>query len=352
MWSRDIISGKQKGAAASLSRLLFSFLSVVYSLIIRCRNCCYDLGIFSSQKISIPVISIGNITVGGTGKTPMVIWVSRQLQRMGKKVALVSRGYKSQETGENDEMVILKNALPNIILISNSNRVEGGNEAIKQGADIVVLDDGMQHRRISRDLNIVMLDATCPFGYDWILPRGLLREPLRGLKRSDAIVLSRSDLVSENDKQSIYDKIKSHISDSSLVVAESQHQPVGLIDQQGEILGLDAINGKNILAFCGIGHPDGFIETLKKYGANVIESRYFADHYHYRTLDVEQVNQLSRDHQVDFIVTTEKDWVKIEQLSGVARDKILWLKIELDISSGQEQLLEQINHLWPNSMTP
>ncbi|MBN2375206.1 MAG: tetraacyldisaccharide 4'-kinase, partial [Sedimentisphaerales bacterium] len=168
---KSIISGEAEGVFARVLRMILTVGAWAYSLIIRFRNRLYDMGWLKSYKLPVPVICVGNITTGGTGKTPVVEFLGGYLQKRGVKVALLSRGYQAQSGGDNDEISILRERLAGVTMVIDSDRVRGGRRAIAEhGAEVLLLDDGFQHRRLKRDLDIVLIDCTCPFGYGWLLP--------------------------------------------------------------------------------------------------------------------------------------------------------------------------------------
>ncbi len=335
-----ILSGEEKSLAANLIRCLLRALSWLYLGIINLRNILYDIGLLHSSHVTAPVICIGNITAGGTGKTPMVVHITRYLQDKGLKVAVVARGYKSintnSQSGDNDEMLLLRNLIPGAILIANSDRAKGARQAIIQGANVILMDDGFQHRKLARDLDIVLIDCTNPFGYGYILPRGLLREPVRALKRAGGIVLTRAD----NDSMIEFININP--------IAASIHKPSELINTNGQNTPLGSIAGKKVAAFCGIGNPNSFFTTLGNMKAEVFPLA-FTDHAPYNTESLHQIKQLAADNDVDYIVTTEKDWVKLAPMAELAiidtpKTPLLYTKIQLKILNGEEKLHELIDN--------
>ena len=343
---QKIISGEKKGAVAELVRLLLYVQAVaVYKPIINLRNRLYDKQWLKSYRLGVPVICVGNITAGGTGKTPMVVSLCRYLLQHGKKVALLSRGYKGSNKTGNDEIQMLRQTLPEVPVVIDPDRVRGGREAIeKYHPDIIVLDDGFQHRRLRRDLDIVMIDCTCPFGYEALLPRGLLREPLEQLRRADAIVLSRADLISTDELNAIKNRLNA--GETGKLITCCRHQPKALFRSDDEEIPLSQLSGRKVAAFCGIGNPESFPATLNQLGAKVIARKFLPDHINYNETIVSQLSQWRRDCGADWLMTTHKDWVKLRRFSAV-RDwrELHWLKIELDVTEGREQLGRKINEI-------
>jgi tetraacyldisaccharide 4'-kinase len=173
------------------------------------RNRLFDWGWKRTHQADVPVVSVGNITTGGTGKTPLVAFLANWFQDQGQKPAILSRGYRAVDGGPNDEKLVLDLLCPGIMHLQNPDRVASARHAVTaQQVQVLVLDDGFQHRRLARDLDLVLIDATCPWGYGAVLPRGLLREPRSGMKRADLAIITRADQVSEADRRRIQDEIQ------------------------------------------------------------------------------------------------------------------------------------------------
>src|SRR5262249_6755218 len=194
---RELVSGQRRGIKAGLLRAGLRIAETPYSLAMRTRNLWYNLG-QSSSRVEAKVISVGNLTLGGTGKTPMVEWLGRWFRKRGVRVAIVSRGYGAEDGVLNDEALELEQKLPDVPHLQNADRVAASRVAIEEFASqVILLDDAFQHRRIARDLDIVLLDALEPFGFDHVFPRGTLREPLEGLARASFVVLTRADMAGD-----------------------------------------------------------------------------------------------------------------------------------------------------------
>jgi tetraacyldisaccharide 4'-kinase len=328
-----------RGTLGATLRTLLRPASWVYGGIGAMRRRAYGMGLLRTHKLPIPVLSIGNITAGGTGKTPMVEWVVRALQKIGHTPAILSRGYGGLEGGQNDEALILSANLPGIIHIANPNRVEGGQKALEAGADCLVLDDGFQHMRLHRDLNIVLIDALNPFGGGAILPSGLLREPLGAIRAADAIVITHADAVEPATLQAIRDQLKARCGET--LIAEAAHRPTGLDGPDGATLTPDAMRGKKVFLFCGIGNPDGFHGSIRRLGAEIVGARNFQDHHAYTPNDLREVVDAAREAGAEMMVTTQKDTVKIPLL--MKQTLPAWvLRIEFDIRVGDDYLLDLI----------
>ena len=313
--------------------------SKVYSDVLRHRRWNYNKGLYKSHAVDAPVICVGNMTTGGTGKTPMVAWVARQLQQIGRRPAIVTRGYKARG-GKSDEAEML-DALCDCPIVVNANRVAGARTAIVAGADAVILDDGFQHRHLRRDLDIVLIDALNPFGYDHVLPRGLLREPLSALKDAHAVILTRSDLIAPKPLADLRQRLEQLAPQASLHLAV--HRPIGGIDETGGEVELAALTGEPALAFCGLGNPEAFFATLRQIGAKVVSRIDFDDHVEYTPELAQKINAQADQHDAKILLTTQKDAVK---LGGLQFDRPLrQLVVTIEIVDGEPALLERIGEV-------
>jgi len=332
------------------------FLSGVYFLLLSLRNFFYTVRILKSHDIKkefpkAGVIGIGNITVGGTGKTPWTIYLADRISKSGKKVAILSRGYGRKSFGQiilneknkckktwwevGDEPYLMATKLNGIPIIVNSDRVEAGRWAIQNTqAEILILDDGFQNKSLKKNLEIVIIDATNPFGNFKLLPAGILREPIKNLKRADLVILNKID------QSSSIDKLCSYLNDvSKTPVIESRYQESHFVDVfSEEILPIEKIRGRRILAFCGIANPDSFVETLKQSQILVVGTKFFPDHYLYKQKDLLELIEEGLNQKIDFLVTTEKDKVRLPKI--ILKIPIYALIIEVKISKGEE-ILEQ-----------
>lgn len=332
---REIVSGRRTDLVASFWRGLLWIAEAPYSLAMRARNGCFDREWFSIAKVDAPVISIGNLTLGGTGKTPLVEWIARWFRREDVRVAVVSRGYGAEAGAANDEAKQLEQRMPDVPHLEDPDRRAAASLAIEELAtQVVLLDDAFQHRQLHRDLDIVLLDATDPFGCDHVFPRGLLREPLAGLARADVIILSRADLVDEDRRAEIRRTIALYAS-ANAIVAEAVHRPKSLIGARDERLGIESLVGKKVAAFCGLGNPAAFRRTLESCGCEVVAWKEYPDHHAYSRSDIEELARWVAPLEVEAVVCTHKDLVKIE-LSSIGKVPLLALSIELEFTSGEE----------------
>jgi len=311
-------------------RFPFTFLAWVYGAVIRLRLLSYALGLLPKIHVDCRVISIGNITVGGTGKTPMTIYLAEQWRKRGAKVGIVSRGYgrkkkdavlvvsdgmnlleKAEAVG--DEPVLMAKRLVDIPIVVAADRHQGCQRLLDDfKVDLILLDDGFQHIRMHRDFNILLIDATKPFGNKRLLPRGRLREPVSEIRRADCIVITRSDLA-EN-----LPLLNTQLECFGLPILKSHFQASALLDLSTGILHpLDVLKNRLILAFCGIGNPTPFFKQLIDLGAELKETQVFQDHHDYEIEDVLRLTRRAGRAGIHLLVTTEKDAVKILALKGI-----------------------------------
>ncbi len=332
----NLASGRSRGPLAAAARAGLSLAAIPYRLGVAARNAAFDHRWKRIHRVERPVISVGNITLGGTGKTPTVEWIARRLRQHNLRVAVISRGYKSTQ-GLNDEGLVLDQNLPDVPHLQDHDRVRLARIAIDElDAQVLVLDDGFQHRRLARDLDIVLLDALCPFGHRRLFPRGLLREPIQSLTRANIVILSRANLIDPAARAAIRAAAERR---RPLAWAEAAHQPRDLVDHLGQSAPLASIGGLRIAAFCGIGNPHGFRKTLETTGVEPIAFRAFPDHHPYTRADVADLAQWVRDQGADLALTTQKDLVKL-RVPNLGPAPLRALRIGLVFLSGQE-LVEQ-----------
>lgn len=341
----EVISGRRKGCWAALIRLFLSAWTPLYRWTIAIRNRRFDRAKENQssliKSVGVPVISVGNLTTGGTGKTPFVVYVCELIASFGLKVAIVSRGYGS-EAGKvaNDEAMELAFRLPTVPHVQSPDRFRAAQTAIQDhGAQVVVLDDGFQHRQLHRDLDIVLIDCTNPFGYDRLLPRGLLREPLSSLGRCQVIVLTRCELVSEPIRQELANQINRLNSDALIV--STRTVPSGWFQFDGSKYPLNHLSGRVSFSFCGIGNPGAFFATLGRLGLEVLGNRCFPDHYHFSRQDLEQIGSIAKDSGATAIICTHKDLVKVQEieLNGLP---VYCLMIETELMIGREEFIKRV----------
>jgi tetraacyldisaccharide 4'-kinase len=333
---RNLISGQARGLWPSLVRGGLRLASLPYGWAVGVRNQLYERGWKGSHRAPVAVVSVGNLTLGGTGKTPCVEYVARLYRQQELRVAILSRGYGSGE-GRNDEALVLEENLPDVPHLQGADRVGLAMTAVEElESEILILDDGFQHRRLKRDLDLVLVDATNPWGHGYLFPRGLLREPPRSLQRAGVVLLTRCDQVDERTRGRIQERIGSCAPNAP--VALTTHKPTELHNSEHTRASLQALTTRPVAAFCGIGNPHAFRQTLADLGAELSAFRIFPDHHAYTRADVEDLRGWAgRQANECIIVTTQKDLVKLRltQLGGRA----LWaLRICLHVEAGQETL--------------
>jgi tetraacyldisaccharide 4'-kinase len=342
---RDIVSGRRRGAGAIALRGVLRVAECFYAAAVRRRNGRYDRGAAAAHRVGVPVVSVGNLTLGGTGKTPLVEWLAGWFLARGVRTAVVSRGYGAAAGEQNDEARELRRLLPDVPHVQNADRVAAAQEAIRAfDAQLVVLDDGFQHRRIARDLDIVLLDALEPFGFGHVFPRGTLREPVGGLRRAGAVVLSRADLLDSAQRADVWRTVRLHA--PTAIRAEAVHAPRMLISTDGQQMPLDAIRGQSVAAFCGIGNPAGFRHTLETCRCRVAGFREFPDHHRFTSKDIDLLAEWSHGLGVSAMVCTCKDLVKLqtERIAG----RPLWaVRIEMEFTTGRELLESRLKSMSP-----
>ncbi len=340
---RDLVSGRRRGAGAAMLRVGLRGVEVPYTLAVAWRNRRYDSGRAAVHRVPVPVVSVGNLTLGGTGKTPMVQWIARWLRGRGQRVTLVSRGYGAQAGAVNDEALELEQNLPDVPHVENPDRVAAARLAVEElDCQLIVLDDAFQHRRIHRDLDVVMLDALEPFGFGHVFPRGTLREPLRGLRRADVVVLSRADLLEPDERARVHEQVRRHAPEA--VWAEVMHAPQRLLSSSGETRPLDTLRDEPVAAFCGIGNPAGFRHTLERCACRAVAFREFPDHHRYGRADVESLADWADRLDVAAVVCTHKDLVKLS-VEGLGRHPLWAVTIGIEFLTGQAEMEARLDDL-------
>ena len=311
-------------------------LSLLYALIVTLRNLLFGCGIKSVIEVPVPVISVGNITTGGTGKTPMVAWIAKWLRDRNKRVTLLSRGYGGIDGGPNDEALELYRRLPDVPHLQNPDRVASAFTAVEElDSEVLVLDDGFQHRRLGRNLNLLLIDATCPFGFGYVLPRGLMREPMRAMRRADLIVITRVVSVDTEQVTRIEQRIAAVCGDTPIV--KVSHQPTRLVNSSGNQLPIESLRGRNIATFCAIGNPMAFEGSIERMGAQVVESRRFPDHHVFTQDDINSLESMMNECDAEILICTCKDLVKVG-VDQIADYEIWAVEIEVSLQSGEDTL--------------
>lgn len=333
---RDLVSGKQRGLWSTLKRCGLRVAEVPYTAGVVFRNWRFNSGARASTKVGVPVISVGNLTVGGTGKTPMVEYLAKFFRQCELRVAIISRGYGAEDGAVNDEALELEQKLPDVPHLQNPNRVEAAQIAIEElETQVILLDDAFQHRQIARDLDIVLLDALEPFGYGHLLPRGTLREPIAGLARADVVVLTRAELLSTDERAALRQRVERYRRD--VIWAEATHAPQTLLSSTGEQAPITSLARQRVAAFCGIGNPAGFRHTIAACGYDLVELREFPDHHLYSSEDVQSLKDWADKLDVAAVLCTCKDMVKLS-LPRMGRRPLWAISIGMELTSGSTAL--------------
>ncbi|MBF0504574.1 MAG: tetraacyldisaccharide 4'-kinase [Candidatus Omnitrophica bacterium] len=332
-----------KGERNSFFALLITYLllpwTLIYALGVFCHRNFYRLrGAYKAPK---PVISIGNITVGGTGKTPLVIWLARHLQDKGYKSVILTRGYMASGAKDSDEADMFNEQIPYIPVLKGADRVANIKKSLGVlPVDVFICDDAFQHWPLRRDLNIVTIDAVNPFGRGYLLPAGILREGLSALKRADVIVLTKTD--GTNNVQALSAKLKK-INARALIV-ESLHKGGDAVDVFGkDALPVDFLKNIPVAGFCAIGDPVSFVSELKNSGARIMGVFTYRDHHIYHQKDIQGMVDFCRAQTVPILVTTHKDAVKLHKFKGLFNGlRLVYIPIQLEITKGSDEFIQKI----------
>ena len=359
-------------------RVLLGFLkavSCVFALVVASRYFLYRIGVLRRFPLGIQVISIGNVTAGGTGKTPVTEIFARTLAAEGRKVAILSRGYRRKEAPwwqrlftqviepplvvsdgrrvlldsavGGDEPYMLASNLPGVAVLVDRNRVKAGRYAIKRlGCDTLILDDGFQYQRLKHSIEVVLVDSTNPFGNGHMLPRGVLREPARHIRRADIIFLTKC----RGDVSAVREEIRHYNAKAEIV--ECNHAPKVLRDVWSrEEFPLEWLKGKTTCTLSGIASPKGFENSLRHLGAKVVWCERYADHHRYDASEVLYALNRTADMGADALVTTEKDAVRFPRLEATPV-RCLYLRIAIEILAGRENFTQIINRICFRKSSP
>jgi len=337
---RELASGGRTGLADKLALLFLIPWSGLYSAILLLRAKLYRIGLGTTLRLPRPVISIGNITVGGTGKTPVTASIAGILMAQGYRVAVLSRGYGGSLEGQTcvvsdgatimlsaaecgDEPYLLASTLPGLMVVIGADRYAAGHMALQQlSPDVFLLDDGFQHLRLHRDLNILLLDFFRPFGNGWTLPAGLLREPSSASRRADLLIYTRAPEGATVSPDT-----------GGIPACISQHTIIDLLPLGGNSpIHFSDCLGHRALAFAGIGDPDSFFAGLRAKGLNLVQCIAFPDHVVYSRERCDDIAEAMRTSVAEFLVTTEKDGVKLKGFSQECAARTLCARLELTIA--------------------
>ena len=355
-----IMTGSEKTKFFSVGSLLF-VLSLCYGYTVRLRANCYKKGILRSRKLPCKIISIGNLTVGGTGKTPMTIKVAAIVKRLGYKVAIISRGYKgsAEKTGgvvsdgktilmgpdkAGDEPFMIASKLKDIPVVVGQNRFEAGRLAIQEfDPDVIVLDDAFQHLRLKRDIDLVLLDCGHPFGNNHLLPRGTLREPVSAMLRADAFIITRSDCAGDAILSTFIDKLRNlthgkpvfrscHIP-NLYKAAKEKNRSIHRRLQDMLPCNPECLKERKVVAFSGLAGNSGFRLTIKKLKCDLIDFLEFPDHHNYSDIELNTIYKTYIESKADFLLTTEKDYARIAHRITWPVDLVV---VNIEVSFGND----------------
>jgi len=363
----DVILERRAGRRASLLRAVLQALSYLYLGIITLRLRLFASNVMRRHQIGCPVVSIGNLTVGGTGKTPVVEKLARDLILRGRKVAILSRGYKStgrknaggdhstvrvvsdggallldSKTAGDEPFMLAKN-LRGVAVVVDKDRVECGRHAISRfGTDLLLLDDGLQYLRLHRRFDLVLIDSEAPFGNEHLLPRGTLREPPANLARATHILITKCD---GRDQSLLHQRIRQYNRHAPII--ECRHRPVSLQDfATGEVLDLSTLRGLKAASLSAIASPESFEQGLRRLGVTLDLTESHADHHRYSKREIERFLRRCERRGISCVLTTEKDAVRMPRLMN-QEIPIRYLRIEIEILKGHEHwetMLEQLLH--------
>lgn len=365
-----LVHGEQRGLLHSIFLWLLHIMSCIYGLGVLIKASLYHHGFLRQHRLPCRVISLGNITVGGTGKTPTAQVLASTIRDMGCRVVILNRGYRAawkKQVGlvsdgrkiymsvpeAGDEAYLLAKNLPGVAVVIGRNRSVTGEYAVRKlKAEVIILDDGYQHWQLARDLDIVLIDTLNVFGNNFLLPRGTLREPLINLNRAQAFLLTKVDQSTDGARDALKEVLTKY-NDQALIV-ESVHRPQGLIEiedwYKGSIhqtISLDTLLNKKVVAFSGIGNPSSFEQTIMDVGAELVDSVRYPDHHDYTMSEMQDIMERVCRIGAEALLTTEKDAVKIpsEFIHSERALPLFILNIKIEFTEGGKQLKELIESL-------
>lgn len=305
------MNGHDRSIFGAIARSVFVCLSLAYRMAISVRNFQFNMGLRRAQSLGRPVVSIGNLTTGGTGKTPMIVELAQRLLVLGIHPAVLLRGYKPDATVGSDEACLIRESLGSSVAVGcGRRRADVAQELLHASSEIGVflLDDGFQHRQVDRNLDVVLIDATEPFGFGHLLPRGMLREPIRSVQRADAVIVTRADQASQVQLTQLDEQIERFFGRPP--IAHVVYQWDSYTDSTGASHPLEILSQSRVVGVCGIGNPDAFARSLKDHTGEVVEVHCLPDHHRYDHSQLQRLLRGAKGLGVDGVVTTHKDMVK------------------------------------------
>jgi tetraacyldisaccharide 4'-kinase len=377
----DVILERREGGRANALKFVLGGLAKVYEQAVQLRLGLYRRRLFRPQELGCPVVSVGNLTVGGTGKTPVAEMLARELQRRGRRVAILSRGYKSvprpfaqrlrnklfkhldlfpprivsdgkdvllDSRRAGDEPHMLAKNLPGVCVLVDKDRVKSGLHALRHfDSDVLLLDDGLQYQRLRHRIDVVLVDSQAPFGNEHLLPRGTLREPPANLRRASYIVVTKSGPKPDDALLARLRKLN-----RTAAIIECNHAPRHWQDlSTGEKLPLNHLKGRHVGAMSGIARPESFEEGVRQLGAMVEISKAFADHHRFTKKEILRFLEWCDRRSLDALVTTEKDAVRFPDIDNPSVP-MLFLRVEIEILRGREHWEELLGRLAGDPVTP
>jgi tetraacyldisaccharide 4'-kinase len=339
---------------------LLSPAAMIYGLANSLHRLSYDCGIRRKNKLPVPVISVGNITCGGTGKTPIVIAIVKHLLELGLKVGVLSRGYRRRGSSDitvvsdgqgnlasvlesGDEPYLIAQAAEKAVVMSGTNRFRAGIQAINQfGCDVFVLDDGYQHYSLERDFDIVLIDYNDEPTRDSLLPSGRLREPLTSLNRASHVIITKIPVqFDQQHLDSLELLVRCYATQVAITTSRfSPRRLIGFSDGKQTDLPLKSLKDMKVVAFCGLARPENFFGQVRELGATVLAERVFLDHHWYSAQDLGSLQKELRQTGAEFFITTEKDIGKISNCEF--KSKLLTIGLEVDWLTGYSESLEKL----------
>ncbi|MDD5440243.1 MAG: tetraacyldisaccharide 4'-kinase [Candidatus Omnitrophica bacterium] len=333
----SLIRGERNALPDRCLRILLWLCSVIYGAIVAVWDFLYKRKFLRTYKVVPRVISVGNITLGGTGKTPCVLFLADALRRAGKRVSVLMKGYGD------DEWRVMREKLKDIPVLVGRDRLRLARIADQEfHADTVILDDGFQHRQIRKDLNILLIDALSPFGNGRLFPLGTLREGIGALRHADMVIITKADAGGKNLDMIAQTVLRYK---GPRAVLEARYRPVSLKDiRTGKDHGLTALGSRKVITVSALADKRYFTFMVERLGADIRGEIILVDHHHYTRGDVDRALSAAAHHGCDFIITTEKDAVKLTSVLGAAcATPILVLEIAFEITRGMENLHARIS---------
>jgi tetraacyldisaccharide 4'-kinase len=370
----DVILERKEGGRANALKFVLGILAIAYKRAVQTRLALYRRRILRPQELGCPVISIGNLTVGGTGKTPVAEMLARELQKRGRRVAILSRGYKSvprpfvqrlqnrifkhldlfpprivsdgnrvllDSRRAGDEPHMLAKNLPGVCVLVDKDRVKSGLHALRHfDSDVLLLDDGLQYQRLRHRLDVVLVDRQSPFGNEHLLPRGTLREPPSNLRRASFIIVTKSGPEPDAALMARLRRLN-----PTAAIIECDHAPRHWQDiLTGEKFPLEHLKGCHVGAMSGIARPESFEDAVRRLGANVEITKAFADHHRFTKKEIFRFLEWCDRRSLDALVTTEKDAVRFPEIDD-PRVPMLYLRVEIEILRGREHWDDLLNRV-------